>query len=150
MAKTVYVLNGPNLNLLGTREPHIYGAATLEDVEALCKKTAKGHGFDVVFRQSNIEGEIVTWIQEASQKKASGIVINPAGYTTTSVAILDAILAARIPAVEIHITNIHAREEFRHHSYVSKGAKAVICGFGIPGYALAIDGLAALIANVKS
>ena len=148
MAKTVYVLNGPNLNLLGTREPHIYGAETLKDVEALCRKSAKAHGFEIEFRQSNIEGEIVTWIQEAG-RKAVGIVINPAGYTTTSVAILDAILAAKIPAVEIHITNIHAREEFRHHSYVSKGAKAVICGFGIPGYALAIDGLASLIAKAK-
>lgn len=148
MAKTVYVLNGPNLNLLGTREPHIYGAETLKDVEAVCRKSAKAHGFEIEFRQSNIEGEIVTWIQEAS-RKAAGIVINPAGYTTTSVAILDAILAAKIPTVEIHITNIHAREEFRHHSYVSKGAKAVICGFGIPGYALAIDGLASLIAKAK-
>lgn len=150
MAKTIYVLNGPNLNLLGTREPHIYGADTLKDVEALCRKTAKAHGFEVSFHQSNIEGEIVTWIQEAGQSKAAGIVINPAGYTTTSVAILDAILAAKIPTVEIHITNIHAREEFRHHSYVSKGAKAVICGFGVPGYALAIDGLVSLIANAKT
>ncbi|MGE3145563.1 MAG: type II 3-dehydroquinate dehydratase [Pseudorhodoplanes sp.] len=149
MAKTIYVLNGPNLNLLGTREPQIYGAETLKDVEALCRKSAKGHGFAVTFRQSNIEGEIVTWIQEAAREKAAGIVINPAGYTTTSVAILDAILAAKIPVVEIHITNIHAREEFRHHSYVSKGAKAVICGFGIAGYALAIDGLAALIAKAR-
>lgn len=149
MAKTIYVLNGPNLNLLGTREPQIYGAETLKDVEALCRKTAKRHGFAVEFRQSNIEGEIVTWIQEAGRAKAAGIAINPAGYTTTSVAILDAILAAKIPVVEIHITNIHAREEFRHHSYVSKGAKAVICGFGIAGYALAIDGLAALIAKAK-
>lgn len=148
MAKTVYVLNGPNLNLLGTREPHLYGAETLKDVEALCRKTAKAHGYDIEFRQSNIEGEIVTWIQEAS-RKAVGIVINPAGYTTTSVAILDAIFAAKIPTIEIHITNIHAREEFRHHSYVSKGAKAVICGFGVPGYALAIDGLAGLIAKAK-
>lgn len=148
MAKTVYVLNGPNLNLLGTREPHLYGAETLKDVEALCRKTAQAHGYDIEFRQSNIEGEIVTWIQEAS-RKAVGIVINPAGYTTTSVAILDAIFAAKIPTIEIHITNIHAREEFRHHSYVSKGAKAVICGFGVPGYALAIDGLAGLIAKAK-
>lgn len=147
MAKTLFVLNGPNLNLLGTREPHIYGTATLKDVQALCETTAKKHGFDVVFRQSNIEGEIVTWIQEAAAAGAVGVVINPAGYTTTSVAILDAILAAKIPTIEIHITNIHAREEFRHHSYVSKGAKAVICGFGIPGYALAIDGLAALHAH---
>lgn len=148
ITKPVYVLNGPNLNLLGTREPHLYGAETLKDVEALCRKTAKAHGYDIEFRQSNIEGEIVTWIQEAS-RKAVGIVINPAGYTTTSVAILDAIFAAKIPTIEIHITNIHAREEFRHHSYVSKGAKAVICGFGVPGYALAIDGLAGLIAKAK-
>ena len=101
------------------------------------------------FRQSNIEGEIVNWIQEAGAKKAAGIVINPAGYTTTSVAILDAILAVKIPVIEVHISNIHAREEFRRHSQISPAAKAVICGFGINGYALAIDGLAAMIAQSK-
>ncbi|HEY5215417.1 MAG TPA: type II 3-dehydroquinate dehydratase [Pseudolabrys sp.] len=147
MAKTIYVLNGPNLNMLGTREPEKYGRATLADVEKLCRATAKRFGLEVVFRQSNQEGELVDWIQEAHAKKAAGIVLNAAGYTTTSIAILDALLAvqAQVPAIEIHITNIHARESFRHNSYVSKAAKAVICGFGIDGYALAITGLAGLI-----
>ena len=144
MAKTIYVINGPNLNLLGTREPAIYGSATLADVEKLCRTRGKDHGFDIDFRQSNREGEIVDFLQEARAKKAAGVVLNPAGYTTTSVAILDAILAIELPVIEVHITNIHAREEFRRHSYVSKAAKAVICGFGIEGYALAISGLAAL------
>ena len=144
MAKTIYVINGPNLNLLGTREPAIYGSATLADVEKLCRTRGKDHGFDIEFRQSNREGEIVDFLQEARAKKAAGVVLNPAGYTTTSVAILDAILAIELPVIEVHITNIHAREEFRRHSYVSKAAKAVICGFGIEGYALAISGLAAL------
>lgn len=145
MAKTIYVLNGPNLNMLGTREPEKYGKATLADVEKLCRATAKRFGLDVVFRQSNREGELVDWIQEAHAKKAAGIVINPAGYTTTSIAILDALFSVKLPAIEIHITNIHQREAFRHNSYVSKAAKAVICGFGIDGYALAITGLAGMI-----
>ena len=145
MAKTIYVINGPNLNLLGTREPHIYGRATLADVEKLCHATAQRHGFVVVFRQSNHEGQIVDWINEGRAEKAAGLIINPAGYTTTSIAILDALLAMEAPVVEIHISNIHAREEFRRHSYVSKAARAVICGFGIDGYALAIAGLASLI-----
>jgi 3-dehydroquinate dehydratase-2 len=144
MAKTVYVLNGPNLNLLGTREPHIYGRATLADVEKLCRTTAERHGFALVFRQSNHEGQIVDWINEARAEKVAGLIINPAGHTTTSVAILDALLAMESPVVEVHITNIHAREEFRRHSYVSRAARAVICGFGIDGYALAIAGLASL------
>jgi 3-dehydroquinate dehydratase-2 len=143
--KTVYVLNGPNLNLLGTREPEKYGRATLADVERLCREAAKAHGLAVEFRQSNHEGAIVDWIQEAAREKAVGIVLNPAAYTTTSVAILDAILAAQIPVIEIHITNIHARESFRHDSYVSKVARAVICGFGVEGYRLAISGLAAMV-----
>jgi 3-dehydroquinate dehydratase-2 len=145
MAKTVYVLNGPNLNLLGTREPHIYGRATLAEVEKLCRSTAERHGLAVVFRQSNHEGQIVDWINEARAEKAAGLVINPAGHTTTSIAILDALLAMEAPVVEIHITNIHAREEFRRHSYVSRAARAVVCGFGIEGYALAITGLANLL-----
>jgi len=145
MAKTIYVLNGPNLNSLGTREPEKYGHSTLADVEKLCRGTAKRFDLAVEFRQTNREGEIVDWFHEAKAKKAVGIVINPAGYTTTSVAILDAILAVSIPTVEVHITNIHQRDEFRQHSYVSKGAKAVICGFGVQGYALAISGLASLI-----
>lgn len=149
MANIVDVLNGPNLNLLGTREPQFYGHARLKDVEALCREAAKSHGFDVEFRQSNHEGEIVEWIHEASGKKAAGSVINPAGYTTTSVAILDTIKATRLPTIEIHISNIHAREEFRRHSHISPAAKGVIFGFGVQGYALAIHGLAAIIAQSK-
>jgi 3-dehydroquinate dehydratase-2 len=145
MPKTVYILNGPNLNLLGTREPELYGRATLADVEKLCRSTAKRHGLAVVFRQSNHEGELVDWIQEARIKKAVGLIINPAGYTTTSISILDALFMMEAPVIEVHITNIHAREEFRQHSYVSLAARAVIAGMGTQGYALAIDGLAAMI-----
>jgi 3-dehydroquinate dehydratase II len=145
MSTTIYVLNGPNLNSLGTREPEKYGTSTLADVEKLCVATAKRHGLSIEFRQSNHEGVLVDWIHEAKQKGAAGIVINPAGYTTTSVAILDAIFAVQLPTVEVHITNIHQREDYRHHSYVSKGAKAVICGFGVEGYKLAVTGLAAML-----
>jgi 3-dehydroquinate dehydratase-2 len=149
MANTIYVLNGPNLNLLGKREPEKYGHATLDDVEALCRTAAKAHGFEIEFRQSNKEGEIVDFIQEAGKKGAAGIVINPAGYTTTSIAILDAILGVNLPTIEVHITNIHARESFRHNSYISKAARGVICGLGIEGYALAINGLASLLKKKK-
>ena len=149
MAKTIYVLNGPNLNLLGTREPQIYGRAQLKDVEALCRKIAKNHKLDIEFRQSNLEGEIVNWIQEAGAKKAAGIVLNPAGYTTTSVAIVDALKAVKVPAIEVHISNIHAREEFRRHSMISPAVQAVICGCGIHGYALAISALAVLTGKSK-
>jgi len=145
MPKTVYVLNGPNLNLLGTREPELYGRATLADVEKLCRETAKRHELALVFRQSNHEGEIVDWIQEARAKKAGGLIINPAGYTTTSIAILDALFMLEVPIIEVHITNIHKREEFRHHSYISKAARAVIAGCGVHGYALAIAGVAGMI-----
>jgi 3-dehydroquinate dehydratase-2 len=144
MAKTIYVLNGPNLNLLGTREPEKYGRATLAEVERLCRAAAKRFGLDIVFRQSNIEGELVDWIQEAQAKGAVGLLINPAGYTTTSIAILDALLTCKMPVVEVHITNIHARESFRQNSYVSKAAKAVLAGFGTDGYALAVTGIAKL------
>ncbi len=145
MSNIIYVLNGPNLNLLGEREPSIYGSATLADVERLCRTTAERHGLVVEFRQSNHEGEIVDLIQEALATKAAGLVINPAGFTTTSIAILDALLVMKAPVIEVHISNIYAREEFRRHSYVSKAARAVICGFGVNGYVLALDGLAALI-----
>lgn len=148
MAKTtIYVLNGPNMNLLGMREPDKYGRSTLADVEKLCADTAKRFGLDIVFRQSNREGELVDWIQEAHAKDAGAIIINPAGYTTTSIAIMDALLAVnvKLPVIEVHITNIHARESFRQNSYVSKAAKAVIAGFGIDGYALAITGLAGML-----
>jgi 3-dehydroquinate dehydratase-2 len=145
MAKTIYVLNGPNLNLLGIREPATYGSATLGDAEALARVAADKAGLAVEFRQSNHEGVLIDWIHEARAGKAVGLVINPGGYTHTSIALLDAILASDMPTVEVHVSNIHARESFRGHSYVSKGAKAVICGFGIQGYALAVTGLAALI-----
>jgi 3-dehydroquinate dehydratase II len=145
MPGTVYVINGPNLNLLGTREPEKYGRSTLADVEALCRVAANRHGYAVEFRQSNHEGELVDWIQEAGQKRAAGIVLNAAAYTHTSVAIFDAISAVAVPTIEVHITNIHAREAFRHTSYVSMAAKGLVCGFGIDGYALAIDGVAALV-----
>jgi 3-dehydroquinate dehydratase II len=144
---TIYILNGPNMNLLGTREPEKYGRATLADVEKLCVETAKRFGLGIVFRQSNREGELVDWIQEAHAKDAAAIVINPAGYTTTSIAIMDALLAVnvKLPVIEVHVTNIHARESFRQNSYISKAAKAVIAGLGIDGYALAITGLAGLL-----
>jgi len=144
-SKTIYVLNGPNLNLLGTREPKLYGSATLADVEKLCRATAKRFGLDVEFRQSNHEGEIIDWIHEARAGKAAALAINPAGFTTTSISILDALYTLEAPVIEVHITNIHARESFRQNSYVSLAARAVICGFGIEGYALAIKGIAALI-----
>ena len=144
MTQTIYVLNGPNMNLLGTREPEKYGRDSLADLEKLCRETAARFGLEVVFRQSNHEGELIDWIQEAQAKQAAGLVINPAGYTTTSVAILDALLTLSLPVIEVHVTNIHARESFRQNSYVSKAAKAVIAGFGTDGYVLAIIGLARL------
>ena len=149
MAETIYILNGPNLNLLGMREPELYGRATLKDVEALCRKTAQAHGFGIEFRQSNREGELIDWIHEARAKKAAGIIINAAGYTHSSVSIHDALLAANAPVIEVHITNIHARESFRQHSFIAMAAKASLCGFGIEGYALAIAGLAALTGSKK-
>lgn len=145
MTKTVYVLNGPNLNLLGTREPELYGHATLEEVEKLCRSTAERFGLAIEFRQSNHEGQIIDWIHQARAENAAGLLINPAGHTTTSVSILDALQTMTAPVIEVHLTNIHARESFRRHSYVSRAARAVVCGFGIAGYALAITGLAALI-----
>jgi 3-dehydroquinate dehydratase II len=145
MAKTIYILNGPNLNLLGTREPEIYGSATLADVEKLCRSTAAKHALALEFRQSNHEGQIIDWIQEARAKKAAGLIINPAGYTHTSVAILDALLALDAPVIEVHISDIQSRESFRRHSYVSQAARAVISGEGIDGYARAIGELAVMI-----
>lgn len=142
--KLVAVLNGPNLNMLGMREPEKYGRATLDDVEALCAETAERLGLAIDFRQTNGEGELVSWIQEC-RGRAAGIVINPAAYSHTSVAVMDALLAVGLPVVEVHITNIHRREEFRHHSYVSRAAVGVIAGLGVQGYALAIQALAALL-----
>jgi len=146
MAKSVYVLNGPNLNLLGTREPETYGRATLKDVEQLCRDRATRHKLGIEFRQSSHEGDLIDWIHEAAAKKAAGIVLNAGGYTHTSVSIRDAVAAVKIPVVEVHISNIFARDAFRHHSHIAPVATASLCGFGIDGYALAIDGLAALIA----
>ena len=145
MAKIIYVLNGPNLNLLGTREPQTYGRATLQDVEKLCRAAGKRHRLAVEFRQSNHEGELIDWIHEAGAKKAAGIVLNAGGYTHTSVSIRDAVAAVKVPLVEVHISNIFARDRFRHRSHIAPVASATLCGFGIEGYGLAIDGLAALI-----
>ncbi|WP_169193771.1 type II 3-dehydroquinate dehydratase [Devosia sp. MC1541] len=141
MTKRVLVLNGPNLNLLGTREPGTYGSETLKDIENLCLATAKDAGIAIDFRQSNHEGELVTWIQDA-RKTADGILINPAAYSHTSVAIHDALRAVTLPVAEVHLSNIHQRESFRHHSYVSSVAFGVICGFGALGYKLALMALA--------
>lgn len=146
--QSLLVLNGPNLNKLGVREPQIYGSATLGDVEALCAQTGKELGFDIVCRQSNLEGELVTWIQDASGV-FSGIVLNAGAYTHTSIAILDALKMAGLPVIEVHISNIFAREAFRHHSYISPVASGVLCGFGIEGYALAIRGLANILKNLE-
>ncbi len=140
MTKTIFVLNGPNLNLLGTREPDQYGKTTLADIETMARETARELGYAVEFRQSNHEGVLVDWIQEAGTT-AAGLVINPAAYTHTSVALHDAIRALAIPAVEIHLSNVHAREAFRAHSYVSPVADGVICGFGAHSYTLGIRAL---------
>ncbi len=147
MAKTIYVLNGPNLNLLGTREPKTYGRATLKDVEKLCREAGKRHKLDIAFYQSNHEGELIDWIHEAGAKKIAGVVINPGGYTHSSVSIRDAVAAVEVPVIEVHISNIFAREDFRHFSHIAPVAKATLSGFGIAGYALAIDGLAAMLAS---
>jgi 3-dehydroquinate dehydratase-2 len=140
----VAVLNGPNLNMLGSREPTLYGAATLDDLEALCAETAQALDLSIDFRQTNHEGELITWVQEC-RDRARGIVINPGGYSHTSVALMDALLAAELPTVEVHLTNIHAREEFRRHSLVSRVANGVICGLGIRGYGLALTAIAEII-----
>ncbi len=142
MATPVFILNGPNLNMLGKREPGIYGAATLADVEAACAAHGKALGLKVDFRQTNIEGVLVDWIQEAGEK-AQGIIINPGAYTHTSVALQDALRAVGLPVIEVHLSNIFAREAFRHHSYVSPVATGVICGLGPKGYTLALEALAA-------
>jgi 3-dehydroquinate dehydratase-2 len=145
--KPIFVLNGPNLNMLGTREPQTYGRETLKDVEALCAAKAKALGLEVDFRQSNIEGELVGWIQEA-RGKASGIAINAGAYTHTSVALHDALKAAEVPAVELHLSNVHKREAFRHQSLIAPAVNGVIAGFGSNSYELAIEALAHII-NAK-
>jgi 3-dehydroquinate dehydratase-2 len=149
-AETIYVLNGPNLNLLGIREPEKYGKFTLADVEKLCVETAAQYGLKADCRQSNREGELVDFIHEAHAKKAVGIILNAAGYSHTSIALHDAIKGVNIPTVEVHITNIHARESFRHHSFTAMAAFASLTGFGIEGYRLAISGLAAKIGAKKA
>ena len=150
--KTVFILNGPNLNLLGSREPQIYGAQTLVDVQALCERASAANGFALEFRQSNHEGELVDWLHEAGQLhtkgKLAGVILNAGAYTHTSVALLDAIKGTGVTLIELHISNVHAREAFRHHSYISPAAKAVMAGFGVNGYALAIAGLAAMAVSV--
>ena len=148
LMKTVFVLNGPNLNLLGTREPAVYGAHTLADVEQLCVAACARHGFQLDFRQSNHEGVLVDWIHEAGRLHAAGdlagLVFNAGAYTHTSVALADAVKGTGVTLIELHISNVVAREAFRHHSYLSAVAKAVMCGLGVQGYPLAIDGLAGL------
>ena len=144
MSKTIYVLNGPNLNLLGTREPGQYGSATLEDIRKLCGDMGRELGLEIEFRQSNHEGELVEWIQEAGQK-AAAIVINPAAYSHTSVALHDAVRAVGLPVAEVHLSNIHAREEFRHRDMVAPVSVGMICGFGPEGYVLALRALAGIL-----
>ena len=141
---TILVLNGPNLNLLGVREPKTYGSETLADIEESCLERAASLDLALDFRQSNHEGQMIDWIQEA-RESADGIVINAGAYTHTSVAILDALLAAEVPTVEVHLSNIHRRDEFRHHSFIAKAARGMICGFGGHGYRLALDALVNII-----
>lgn len=145
MSKTVFVLNGPNLNLLGKRQPEIYGHDTLTDVEAACNKVAAPHGLTLRFLQSNAEHQLIDWIHEARQA-AQGIIINPGAYSHTSIAILDALNTFEGPVLEVHVSNIHKRESFRHHSYVSSRAEGVIAGFGVQGYSLAVLRMATLLA----
>src|SRR5215217_701737 len=144
-APTIYVLNGPNLNMLGIREPEKYGHASLADVERLCVETAAQFGLTADCRQSSREGELIDFIHEAHAGKAAGIVINAGGYSHTSIALHDALVAVKTPAIEVHISNIYARESFRHHSFTARAAFATLSGFGIDGYRLAINGLAAKI-----
>ncbi len=145
MAARILVLNGPNLNMLGAREPALYGHRTLDDIQEMCADRAEALGLDIDFRQSNHEGELVEWIQQARGVFA-GIVINPGGYTHTSIAILDALLLSELPVVEIHISNIFRREPFRGHSYISQAASGMITGFGAHGYVLALDAIAEIVA----
>jgi 3-dehydroquinate dehydratase-2 len=143
-APIILVLNGPNLTLLGTREPEVYGRETLKEIEAECRLHAKARGLAVDFRQSNHEGELVGWVQEA-RGRAAGIIVNAAGYTTTSVALLDALLAVGLPVIEVHLSNIFRREAFRQHSLISLAAKGVVCGLGKIGYLVALDAFARLL-----
>ena len=145
MSAMIFVLNGPNLNLLGTREPHIYGSDTLDDLKSLAQARAAEIGLEIDFRQSNSEGELVDWIQEAKES-AHGIVINAGAYTHTSIAILDALVATELPVVEVHLSNLFKREAFRHHSYISPVAAGLITGFGPQGYPLALEAISSILA----
>lgn len=149
MSAKILVLNGPNLNLLGTREPHIYGSDTLDDLKSLAQARAAELGLEIDFRQSNSEGELVDWIQEA-RESADGIVINAGAYTHTSVAILDALVATELPVVEVHLSNLFRREAFRHHSYISPVAAGLITGFGPQGYPLALEAISSILAASTS
>ena len=149
MAKPVYVLNGPNLNMLGLREPTIYGAETLDDVKRRTEARAAQLGLEVDFRQSSFEGELVTWIQQA-RTEASGIILNAGAYTHTSIALMDAIHAAELPTIEVHLSNVFRREGFRHHSYISLAARGVICGFGPKVYELALEAMADILQQQSS
>jgi len=149
MTAPIFILNGPNLNLLGLREPEIYGADTLGVVQDRCAAKAEALGLVIDFRQSNHEGELVTWLQEA-RDAASGVILNAAGYTHTSVAVRDAVLACEKPVIEVHLSNPYAREDFRHHSFISDIAHGVICGLGAKGYELALDALADICGDPTS
>lgn len=140
----VAVLNGPNMNMLGLRKPEVYGTATLDDVEQLCAETAEALGLGIDFRQSNSEGELISWVQEC-RGRVAGILINPAGFATTSLALMDALASVGLPVIEVHVTNLHRREEYRQHSFVSMAATGVICGLGIRGYSLALTAMADLL-----
>lgn len=144
MSKKITILNGPNLNLLGTREPAIYGSTTLADIEAMCAEAASKHGLAIDFRQSNHEGDLIDWVQEAG-KNAAGLIINAGGYTHTSVALHDALRAISVPIIEVHLSDPKTREPFRHHSFVEAVAKESICGKGAQGYVLAITALSKLV-----
>jgi 3-dehydroquinate dehydratase-2 len=143
-APVILIVNGPNLNMLGSRQPEVYGHETLADIEAACHAHGATLGQSVEFRQSNHEGDLVAWIQGA-RGRCAGIVVNAGAYTHTSIAILDALLACEVPAIEVHLSNIHQRESFRHHSYVARAARGMICGLGSHGYLLALDALARLL-----
>jgi 3-dehydroquinate dehydratase-2 len=143
-ALPIYIVNGPNLNLLGTREPEVYGTTTLPQIEQMCARQAESHGLSIQFRQSNREGEIVDILQEA-RTKGCGVIINPAGYGHTSIAILDSIQILKMPVIEVHLSNIHRREPYRNHSYISKGATGIIMGLGAQGYLRAIDAIAQIV-----
>ena len=146
MKKIIYILNGPNLNLLGEREPEIYGSESINDIQKLTEQYAKSKNTEIIFKQTNHEGELIEMIHDA-RKKSDGLIINPAGYTHTSVAIYDALLSLDIPIIEVHISNIYKREKFRHSSYVSMAANSVISGFGIDGYIFALE---SMLKNIKN